>query len=214
MSEPTWEVARLFPRQGHWTIEEYLSLEATGGCLVEFVDGVLEFPKMPKRMHQRIVRYLMRVIEKVIGAGVGGEVLDAPFPVYVEPSRYREPDIVYQRPGRPDADADYADGADLVIEVVSDDVGDRKRDLVTKRAEYAQAGIPEYWIVDPETRTIHVLTLDGVEPGGAYRVHGDFKAGETASSVLLDGFAVSVDEVFKAGDGEANMTENAPSGRG
>jgi Uma2 family endonuclease len=212
--EPTWEVARLYPAQGHWSVEEYLALDAAGGRLIEFVDGFLEFPQMPKRIHQRIVRFLMRVIEEVIRSGAGGEVLDAPFPVYVEPNRYREPDIVFQRAGRPDAHSDYADGADLVIEVVSDDARDRERDLVTKRAEYAQARIPEYWIVDPETRLIHVLTLDGVESGGPYRVHGEFKTGETATSVLLDGFRVSVDDVFRAGEGEASSSPSAPSGRG
>ncbi len=159
---------------------------------------------MPKRVHQRIVRFLMRVVEQVIRAGAGGEVLDAPFPVYVQPNRYREPDIVYQRAGRPDSESEYADGADLVIEVVSDDARDRERDLITKRTEYAKACIPEYWIVDPETRTIHVLTLEGVAPGGAYHVHGEFKGGETASSLLLEGFRVSVDDVFKAGEGEKN----------
>ena len=209
--EPTWEVVRLYPRQGEWTVEEYLALDAAGGRLIEFVDGCLEFPQMPKRMHQRIVRFLMRVIERAIAAGAGGEVLDAPFPVYIEPNRYREPDVVYQRPGRADADADYADGADLVIEVVSDDARDRERDLVVKRQEYARAGIPEYWIVDPETRTIHVLTLDGVESGGPYRVHGDFEPGATATSLLLPGFVVSVDECFAAGEGGG---PNEPAGRG
>lgn len=211
--EPTWEVARMYPLQGEWTAAEYLALDAAGGRLIEFVDGCLEFPQMPKRMHQRIVRLLMRLIERVIEAGAGGEVLDAPFPVYVEPNRYREPDIVYQRPGRPDADADYADGADLVIEVVSDDASDRKRDLVTKRAEYAAAGIPEYWIVDPETRTIQVLTLDGVPAGGEYRLHGQFKTGDTATSLLLPEFAISVDECFAAGEG-GSIGTSLPDGRG
>lgn len=41
----------------------------------------------------------------------------------------------------------YWTGADLAVEVVSED--DPGRDLITKRLEYAQAGIPEYWIVDP-----------------------------------------------------------------
>lgn len=49
----------------------------------------------------------------------------------------------------------------LVMEVVSGGPQDRKRDLVIKRAEYAAAGIPEYWIVDPESRRITVLTLVG-----------------------------------------------------
>jgi len=203
-----------YSRQGEWTAEEYLALDAAGGRLIELVDGRLEFPQMPKRLHQRIVKFLVRVIEELILRGPGGEVLDAPFPVYIEPNRYREPDVVYQRPGRPDAHADYADGADLVIEVLSDDPNDRKRNLITKRHEYAQARIPEYWIVDPQTRMIQVLTLDGVEQGGPYRVHGEFKAGETATSLLLEGFRVSVDDVFNAGEGDSSPSPNAPSGRG
>ncbi len=76
------------------------------------------------------------------------------------------------------------------MEVVSPD--DPQRDTVTKRREYAQAGIPEYWIVDPREEQITVLTLDGQR----YAVHGQFGMGETATSVLLDGFQVSVTEVF------------------
>ena len=58
------------------------------------------------------------------------------------------------------------------MEVVSDDEEDRQRDLETKRQEYAQAGVAEYWIVDPKTETVTVLTLDGA----AYRLHGEFSA--------------------------------------
>jgi hypothetical protein len=65
----------------------------------------------------------------------------------------------------------YWTGADLVIEVVSPD--DPQRDLVTKRSEYAQAGIPEYWIVDPQTETITVLRLEDAR----YVEHGVFRPG-------------------------------------
>ena len=205
--EPTWEVARLYPLQGQWTVAEYLALDAGGGRLVEFVEGVVEFPEMPTRSHQRIVRVLMRRLEQAAEAGAGGEVLPAPFPVYVTPDRYREPDLVYQRPGRPDADADYADGADLVIEVVSRDPKDRLRDLETKRVEYAVAGIPEYWIVDPETQTITVLTLDGVPTSEPYRVHGEFRSGDSATSLLLPGLVADVTGTFAAGRGEGNRVE-------
>ena len=47
---------------------------------------------------------------------------------------------------------------DLVIEVVSP--SNRGRDLLTKRSLYARAGVREYWLVDPEARTIEILTLD------------------------------------------------------
>jgi len=89
----------------------------------------------------------------------------------------------------------YWDGADLVMEVVSRDPTDRKRDLEVKPGEYARARIPEYWIVDPEERQIKVLTLEGQ----TYKVHGEFGPGTVATSVLLPGFAVSVDEVLAAG---------------
>ncbi len=63
-----------------------------------------------------------------------------------------------------------------------------------KSADYAEAGIPEYWIVDPAAETITVLTL----AGHAYEEHGRFPRGATATSVLLDGFAVSVDALLAA----------------
>jgi Uma2 family endonuclease len=83
-------------------------------------------------------------------------------------------------------------GADLVVEIVSPD--NVERDTVIKRADYAEAGIPEYWIVNPEEETITVLKLEG----GAYMVHGVFGRGETASSGLLTGFIMGVDAVFDA----------------
>jgi len=86
----------------------------------------------------------------------------------------------------------YWEVPDLVMEVVSPDY--RRHDLETKRREYAQAGIPEYWIVDPEEEQITVLTLEGER----YAVHGVFERGMVAKSVLLAGFEVAVDEVWAA----------------
>jgi Uma2 family endonuclease len=85
------------------------------------------------------------------------------------------------------------------MEIVSGSKVDRERDLIEKRSDYAQAAIPEYWIVDPETETITVLTL----PAGQteYAVHGEFKPGQQATSKLLDGFTVDVAACFAAGKG-------------
>ena len=85
---------------------------------------------------------------------------------------------------------DYWEGADLVMEVPNASNPEHDRD--TKRHEYAQAKIPEYWIVDVFARRIVVLTLDGE----AYRLHGEFGPGSQATSVLLPGFAVEVDQVL------------------
>jgi Uma2 family endonuclease len=86
----------------------------------------------------------------------------------------------------------YRLGAELLVEVVSPD--DHERDTRVKRADYAEAQIPEYWIVNPMEETVMVLTLTGE----AYMEHGVFRRGDEASSALLDGFTVQIDEVFDA----------------
>ncbi len=69
-----------------------------------------------------------------------------------------------------------------------------RRDLVEKRADYAEAGIPEYWIADPRDAKITVLALEG----DAYVEHGVYAHGGSATSRLLAGFAVDVAAVFDA----------------
>ena len=78
------------------------------------------------------------------------------------------------------------------MEVVGPD--DPQRDTQVKRGDYAEARIPEYWIVNPLDETITVLTLAGTE----YAEHGVFRRGERAESALLRGFATGVADVFDA----------------
>lgn len=78
------------------------------------------------------------------------------------------------------------------VEVVSED--DPERDTKLKRADYASAGIPEYWIVNPLENTITVLVLEGE----TYSEHRLFRRGDRAVSRILEGFVVSVDEVLDA----------------
>jgi Uma2 family endonuclease len=192
--DPTWEIAEFFPRQGEWTEEDYLALDA--GRLIELAEGRLEVLPMPTLVHQLVVAFLYGRLEAFVTARRAGKVLFAPLPVRLTRGKFREPDIVYLSRPRLRRSRDYPTGADLVMEVVSDDEESRSRDLVVKRKEYAKARIPEYWIVDPQRPRIVVLTLRGQ----AYREAGVYGAGANALSVLLDGFTVEVDAVFAAGD--------------
>lgn len=187
---PVWEIAELFPIQGEWDEDEYLALETNH--LVEFEDGFVEFLPMPTYVHQLLLMDLCDRLRRHLGA-TSRRVLVAPFRVRLRPGKYREPDVFYVGPTRA-ITARHCEGADLVIEILSHSRKDRERDLVQKRTEYAAAGIPEYWIVDPEQHAITVLALQGP----AYRVHGEFRPGETATSVLLAGFSVDVTECFAA----------------
>jgi Uma2 family endonuclease len=185
LPEPTWDVAHLFPHQGAWSEEEYLGLNTNR--LVEFSHGYLEVLTMPTTSHQLMVLYLYRALEALVAAGKLGTVVVAPLRVRLWPGKYREPDLVFmlaEHEGR--VGEQFWEGADLVMEVLSDD--DRRRDLEIKRREYARAGIQEYWIIDPQEARITVLRLDG----DRYAVHGEFPKGTQATSNLLPGFTVDV----------------------
>jgi Uma2 family endonuclease len=194
--DPTWEIAYLYPTQGNWAESEYLAIGTNH--LIEFSDGCLEVLPMPTPFHQFIVDYLLTLLKAFVGAHASGSVLFAPMPIRLWPGKLREPDIVYFRPGRIRDPRMPPEGADLAMEVVSEGEENRKRDLETKREEYARAGIAEYWIVDSQEQRITVLALEG----SSYRVHGVFGRGATATSVLLPGLGVSVDATLAAGEGK------------
>lgn len=191
--EPVWEIAYLFPNQGAWSVEEYLALDSNR--LIEYSNGHIEVLPMPSLTHQYIVRYLFEALIFFVRRHSLGEVLFAPLPIRLGLKEYREPDIIFLSSERLERlEGEYPGGADLVMEVVSEGVEARKRDLETKRKSYARAKIAEYWIIDPWKRTILVLKLEGNQ----YVEHGRFTVGMVATSFLLPEFTVSVNDVFGA----------------
>jgi Uma2 family endonuclease len=188
--EPAWDIARLFPYQGYWSEEDYLELDTNH--LVEFTDGYVEVLPMPKTSHQQIVQYLSNLLLAFVSARSLGTVLFAPLRIRLRRRKYREPDILFMLAAHADKmGEDFWLGADLVMEVVSDDPEYRERDLVKKRSDYAKAGIPEYWIIDPDQRKVTVLKLDGRQ----YTMHGEYGPGTRAESNLLEGFGVEVSQI-------------------
>ena len=145
---------------------------------------------MPTDSHQAISRWLFLALLGFVQR-LGGTIHYAPLRIEVRPGKFREPDLLLLlRADDPRRQEAYWLGADLVVEIVSPDKP--KRDTEEKPRDYAEAGIPEYWIANPLDETITVLTLDG----DVYAEHGVFRRGEQATSLLLAGFEVSVDMVF------------------
>jgi Uma2 family endonuclease len=159
---------------------------------LELVDGFLEKLPVPTNPHQRSLMAMLMALHQFVVARNLGEVLPSGTRVKVGPNQVREPDVVFFRRERDRTK--YTEGADLVVEVVSDEESDRERDLVTKPAVYAKAKIPEYWIVDPEKQQITVYRLARTR----YAVHGVFAPGQKATSALLPGFEVDVTAVLSA----------------
>jgi Uma2 family endonuclease len=160
--------------------------------LIEFTDGALEVLPMPTYKHQLISQFLLLALLAFLRPQ-GGIVVYAPLRLRLSNDRFREPDLMAAVDANdPRLENAYWLGADLVVEIVS--VDDPERDTVVKRTDYAQGGIPEYWIVNPLDETVTVLRLEGKE----YVEYGLFRRGDLALSMLLGGFAVSVDAIFDA----------------
>ncbi|HUB25412.1 MAG TPA: Uma2 family endonuclease, partial [Tepidisphaeraceae bacterium] len=123
-----------------------------------------------------------------------GLAIMAPYRIKITDQRYREPDIAFTLQTNISRMANrFGSGADLVMEVVSEDNPDR--DLVVKRQDYAEAGISEYWIVDPRSSSITAVRLEN----GQYVIHSEAKETGTVRSALLNDFEVDVAAVFAAG---------------
>ena len=183
-------VAELFPPQGQWTEEDYFALPDTNRY-VELSDGELVMPPHPTNRHQvAVLEFAVRLRQFVLENNLGF-VRIAPLPVRLWPGRIREPDIFFIAGEHADRIGEQVCGVpDLIVEVTSPSTA--RLDRMEKFAEYARAGVREYWVVDPESRTVEVYSLDR----GAYVLRGKWGPGEVASSGLLPGFEVGVDGVF------------------
>lgn len=180
----------ILPRQGEWSEEEYLVLTDHRNRLIEFTDGFLEVLPMPTDEHQSVLKCLFLAFFQFF-ENKGGAVQFAPLRLRIRPGKFREPDLLLLLAAAdPRRQNRFWDGADLAVEVVSEDKA--HRDLVEKRGDYAEARVPEYWIVNPQTETIMVLRLSN----NAYEEAGLYGRGQLATSALRPEFSIPVDRVF------------------
>jgi Uma2 family endonuclease len=188
-----WELATLYPEQGEWSEDDYLELTDHANRRVEFTDGRLEFLPMPTEIHEALVRFLFLALYGFVDKKTLGQVYSNGIRLRIRPRKNRLPDIIFLHKDHFHARHNRVwDGADLVMEVLSDDPKDRTRDYEQKLADYAEANIAEYWIIDPERQLVVVHRLDG----DRYTNYGEFSRGHRANSVLLDGFEIDVAALF------------------
>ena len=183
----------LLARREYWTEEEYLDVSTNH--FVEFTNGQVEVLPMPTPFHQSISAQLLIALEGFVRRHKLGKVFHAPVPLWVGLRKYREPDLVFVTSARLSKTWKRdrkLDQADLVVEILSDGVKNRKRDLILKKAEYAEAGISEYWVVDPPKSQIFVWKLRN----GKYVTHGEYGLNDHLQSVVLPNFQLAVRDLF------------------
>lgn len=157
----------------------------------ELWDGTLVMSPSPSFFHQEVVLRLYRQLHDWAASRELGKVIAAPIDMVLSEHRVTQPDVVFIARARLDIIQRVIMGpADLVAEVIS--LGSRNRDRIEKRDLYEQYGLKEYWILDPEARTVDVLRLEA----GRYELVMRSGPGQAAESRLLPGFRIDVGQLF------------------
>ena len=181
MAEP--EIAK----SRHWTYDDYMRLP-DDGKRYEILWGELVRTPAPANFHQLVLARMTEALVKFLNGKDIGQWLPSPVDVVLADDSIVQPDLLFIRKARWRTYAKHGlhDPPDLAIEVVSE--SSRKRDAEDKRRLYAQYGVREYWLVDPDLKRIDVFVFDA----GAIVSHGEFTSGDATSADVLPGFRVSI----------------------
>ncbi len=172
-----------------WTIEDRL----------ELIKGkIFKMSPVPNLVHQRLSGDIHGIIWSFL-RDKKCQVFSAPFDVRLpRKSRANEdiitvvqPDIcVVCDPGKLD-DKGCIGAPDIVIEILSP--GNSAKELRNKYEVYEESGVNEYWIVSPPQETLLIYLLEN----GKYKASRPLTTGDVATSEILPGFELDLDEVFK-----------------
>jgi len=179
------------PPQGSWTYDDYAALP-DDGRRYEIVKGVLVMTPAPSPEHQDIVGEIFSALRTHIKLAGLGRVFTGPIDVDLGPKNVYQPDLVVVLNTHLDrvAEKKIIGAPDLVVEVASPSTA--AYDRLTKYEKYAHAGIREYWMVKPKSRSVEVLVLEGRE----YRSLGIFRGEQTLPSRIVPDLPVGVERFF------------------
>ncbi len=161
----------------------------------ELVDGELVEIEVPNGPHEFIVARLCYFLTAWAENGHGGRTYASGYKVRVSDRRGVMPDVQFYRGGNTapaTQDAGLVSGrADLVVEIISP--SSHRYDRVTKLRWYASLGVPEYWIIDPEARTLEQLVLHGE----GYTIAASCADDELFAPTTFDGLSVPLARLWE-----------------
>ena len=179
------------PPQGSWTYDKYAELPDDGNRY-EIADGVLVMTPAPTPEHQDIAGMIYYYLVTHVKLAGLGRVFPGPVDIVLGPKQVFQPDVVVLLNAHLDrVGSKKINGApDLMVEIASPSTA--LYDRLMKYEKYAQAGIPEYWIVKPVARTVEVLVLEH----GKYHSLGIFSGQQTLPSQIAPNLPVHVEQFF------------------
>jgi Uma2 family endonuclease len=160
----------------------------------QLIDGELVLAPSPNDKHQVVSLQLATALNQFVRQFRLGSVRCAPFDVVFPDHEVFQPDILFVSNERRDiiTEANIQGAPDLVVEILSPSTA--RYDRGHKQDIYAREGVREYWIVNPATETVEVLTARN----GVWRLVATFGFDDKLVSSLLPGLSVDLREVFAA----------------
>ncbi len=148
----------------NFTYQDYLELPREVGYQFEVLEGTLIKEPSPNVLHQRVSRRLLRILEDYFKeVDPEGEVFNAPLDVTLSEHNVVQPDIFYIAGNMKEIIKEKRiDGSPmLVVEIISPN--NKRKDRLQKMRIYQNAGIENYWLVDPAEKTMECFVLrDGI----------------------------------------------------
>ena len=173
------------------TYDDLQRMRETRDERLELIDGALFVTPSPSPLHQYVSGRLHFLFEQSVRELGFGLVFHAPLDVRLAERTIVQPDLVIVLPDRRSiVTGERIEGApSLAVEILSPST--RTVDRTTKRDVYARYGVPEYWLVDTNARTVTVCS-DPRE--GRYRV--ERVTSDTAVSQIVPGLSANLTDLF------------------
>ncbi|MBV9231890.1 MAG: Uma2 family endonuclease, partial [Chloroflexi bacterium] len=179
------------PPQGQWTYKDYAALPDDGNRY-EVLSGVLYMAPSPDRWHQKASGAIFYHLYASVQLAGLGEVYSCPFDVILDAKNTFQPDILVVLNEHLDriTKRGVVGAPDLAVEIASPSTA--RIDLSEKLSAYASAGVPEYWVVNPDSRTVEVFVLKH----GIYNSLGIYYGPAVLPSRIIPNLNVKVEQFF------------------
>jgi Uma2 family endonuclease len=180
-------------------IEPLLTIEDLDACpddgnRYELIGGELFVSRAPRIPHQRILLNLQKAFLNYLDQNSVGIIVPGAGAVFSEYDAVI-PDLVFVCNERWDeivSEGRFVVGPDIVIEVLSPGVENRRRDLSVKRQLYGKYGVQEYWVVDSENRAVEIFRLTEATLEGVATLMDE----DEITSAILPAFKLKVAALF------------------
>ncbi len=177
-------------KRDDFTVEDYMALPE--GAPFELINGKLVYMPSPFNAHQQVSMSLSFHISLYVRKNKIGVVRAAPFDVHFDENNIYQPDLLFISNERKAILQDWVKGApDFIVEIIS--FGTKSRDKGEKMKTYGQHGVREYWLIDPDKKTVEVFHNEEGKMVSKQKLETE----GTIESLAIEGFSIQLSEVFE-----------------